>query len=372
MYSFFNAKACVFGLLLGTLLLTSCETDIDLLSDEGDVAVVYGLLDPDQETQYIKINKTFVGQESAEVMAQNPDNFNYPEGSLDVMLEAYKGSTLKQTLVAQRTENNPKSGNGNDGQPGIFSTANNVLYTFNTEGTNALDKDTAVTYKLIINNKLTGERVTSETQLVSDFRWGLVTQPVSILSFALGDLKFANGRGGFKDYIFEWTTVRHAKRYELDMVLRYREVDTDTSDYFTYEFPVGVAITSSTQGRQKLSITYDGESFYRRLNEYFSRQPAKKRLVESIDLRFTVGGDEINTYVLVGQPSLGIVQERPEYTNIDNGLGIFSTRRVFYFPGYLLDASSVDELIAGKYTLGSGLSFCQRQKNTSPVSYECN
>jgi hypothetical protein len=51
----------------------------------------------------------------------------------------------------------------------------------------------------------------------------------------------------------------------------------------------------------------------------------------------------------VNEPSNSIVQERPEYTNINNGIGIFSCRyeviRSFY-----LNANSREELRNGEYT----------------------
>ena len=41
---------------------------------------------------------------------------------------------------------------------------------------------------------------------------------------------------------------------------------------------------------------------------------------------FTIAADELNTYMEVTEPSFTIVQEKPPYTNIVNGIGIFSAR----------------------------------------------
>ena len=63
-----------FILALVILSIASCETDIDLISDEGDSTVVFALLDPDTSIQFIKINKTFVGEQDAAVLAQDPSS----------------------------------------------------------------------------------------------------------------------------------------------------------------------------------------------------------------------------------------------------------------------------------------------------------
>jgi hypothetical protein len=49
-------------LSLATLTLIGCETDVDLNAPYDSTTIVYGLLDPVQDTQWIKINKTFLGE----------------------------------------------------------------------------------------------------------------------------------------------------------------------------------------------------------------------------------------------------------------------------------------------------------------------
>jgi len=43
----------------GTLLLSACSTDLDVIGDYKETMIVYGLLDQAQDTQYVKINKAF-------------------------------------------------------------------------------------------------------------------------------------------------------------------------------------------------------------------------------------------------------------------------------------------------------------------------
>ena len=49
--------------------LFSCETDFDVNANWKDVTIVYGLIDPNNEDQLIKINKAYLGQGDAIQMA---------------------------------------------------------------------------------------------------------------------------------------------------------------------------------------------------------------------------------------------------------------------------------------------------------------
>jgi len=47
----------------------------------------------------------------------------------------------------------------------------------------------------------------------------------------------------------------------------------------------------------------------------------------------TVGTQELQTYINVNQPYSSIVQERPSYSNINNGIGLFSSRFTYLVEG---------------------------------------
>jgi hypothetical protein len=45
-----------------------------------------------------------------------------------------------------------------------------------------------------------------------------------------------------------------------------------------------------------------------------------------VDYVVSAAGVEYNTYLNVNEPSTSLVQDRPEYTNIENGFGLLSSR----------------------------------------------
>ena len=73
-------------------LFLSCETDFEINASWKNVAIVYGLLDQSETVQYIRINKAFLGDEDAYVMASISDSINYDPSNLEVKIEKISAS----------------------------------------------------------------------------------------------------------------------------------------------------------------------------------------------------------------------------------------------------------------------------------------
>ena len=59
----------------------------------------------------------------------------------------------------------------------------------------------------------------------------------------------------------------------------------------------------------------------------------------------TLGTQDLKTYIDVNEPITGIVQERPQFTNINNGIGLFSSRYTREYVNLPLSPESLDYLI---------------------------
>ena len=69
----------------------------------------------------------------------------------------------------------------------------------------------------------------------------------------------------------------------------------------------------------------------------------KYRYADSLQFQINVAADDMTTYLNVNQPSNTVAQERPQYTNIENGLGLFSSRNSITRTKYI-DDFTVDTL----------------------------
>jgi hypothetical protein len=86
------------------------------------------------------------------------------------------------------------------------------------------------------------------------------------------------------------------------------------------------------------------EAYYRFLYNNIGPTDDLVRIFKGIDVEIWAAADDYATYINVNQPSQGIVQEKPMFTNVDGGIGLFSSRGRAIKKNVKLSASSMDSL----------------------------
>ena len=82
-----------FGILFASLF-SACETDVDLNAPYKSTTIVFGLLDPGADTQFVKITKTFLGNGNNLEYAQIRDSSEYQWEEFNfIHLEEYNPNT---------------------------------------------------------------------------------------------------------------------------------------------------------------------------------------------------------------------------------------------------------------------------------------
>ena len=288
------------------ILFSSCETDFDVNAQWEDVTIVYGLIDPNIEDQLIKINKAFLGQGDALQMASIADSSNYNPSDLHVKIHRIRQQAFNQYDTLSSVTLNDTILDKDDG---LFTTDNNIIYTFKKPSsfynTNSL-------YALEIINLISGHKVTSQTEIINtfsfeslnpSFEWGLYN----------GDLPDSLK---FRTKNIEWQPSTNGVIYQLDIVINYIENND------TINLPWSQPLVEYTSGNMSLKIK--GDQFFQFLTTNLTNNTPKQFL--NLDLVMTVGSDDLKTYINVNKPFSGIVQERPVFSNINNGVGLFSSR----------------------------------------------
>jgi hypothetical protein len=307
-------------LILGVfaVILTSCETDFDVNAEWEEVTVVYGLLDAGDEmkTQQIKISKAFLGKMDALQMAQYADSINFKQGELAVKVIRVKNNGIRDTIALVEVPTLR--------DPGIFNDSI-MMYTF--ENDDFLNSNSE--YELLIKNNITGNEVSSKTNIVSNFDFDNVFRNNKAFQFG-----FYNN-GDYSVSTITWDDSNdNGKIYQLDLVINY----TENSEVKELVFSQDLLDDSESK------ISIEGERFFNFLREEITKDDTKVRYFNSIDLVMTVGSEDLNTYIKVNKPITGIVQERPQFTNINNGIGLFSSRYTKVRYGFPLTSSSIDFL----------------------------
>ena len=302
-----------FGIvLLMAIGFISCETDIKVNADPTDITVVYGLIDPADTVHYLKINKAFLGEGSALDLANNADNYNYSDSELNVRIDG-NGKSYSLTRVINEVTKDA----------GIFDNSTNVLYKFNEPLIN-LD----ATYNLKIVNTQLNKEITSSTKIVGN---SIVEAPKksNTLSFWSGNVSTGNG-------VSEAVTIiagDNVGRIQAFLVFNYIENYTTASGLAPVSKKVLLNLGEKKiagDSDSKLNFLVKGQNFMDNIKENVSNPSTianfSHRELANISIELSVAGSELSTYMEAKAPSTTVNQDKPNYTNLINGIGIFSSR----------------------------------------------
>ncbi|MBU0764314.1 MAG: DUF4249 family protein [Bacteroidetes bacterium] len=348
-------KSTLLCLIALFVFLLSCRTDFDVNEEWEDITVVFGLLDQADSAHYLRINKTFLGNEDAYIMAQSADSLYYED--LVVTLEEWKDGHPTKSFSMCKSENEFVK------EEGIFANFPNILY----KTTEKLDS--SAEYRLSIYIPGYDKEVTASTQLIHglhiDYMFLAPQKEIGIIS----------------DESFKIGSAENAKVY--DVILRFHYYETYDEMNFVHDsidWRLPQVTSGGTAGGENIEISFAGSSFQSFLlanleeNTNIRRVARSKRNKDNFppsamdythgafDIVISMGGQDLYTYITVSAPSQGIVQEKPAFTNIsDGGLGLFSCRNSRTIYGKEMGSMSIDTLALSAST--KKLNFADSQGN---------
>jgi len=287
---------------LPLLFMPSCETDVDINATWEEITIVYGLLDQRDDVHYFRINKAFLGGNVLEI-AKIADSSSY-KNDLQVILEGYENSSLKQTIQFDTATISNKD-------TGFWYNPYMIVY----KGTGQLNP--GYQYKLYIKNTKSGKEIRSNTYLVKDF--SIEAPPAG------GKINFI-----YDQYVnFKWKYAVNAIRYEPLIIFKYWEIPLGTSDtilkYMDWTQPTKYGDNLTGDGEMQ-PLAVSSNAFYSTVETKMDKNFEGQRLADSIFFYVSAAGSEYDAYLKVNEPSSSLVTDRPEYTNIEGGFGFLSSR----------------------------------------------
>jgi len=329
-------KAVFYSLFIVIIFVfAGCTTKFDINATPQDITVVYGLLNQSDSTQYIKITKAFLGESSAYEMAQDPSLSSYGNDLTVTLTEMYDGNTMRTITLQKSVVANKDSG--------MFYYPNQEIYLFKPVPL----LNAKYTYKLTVKNNTSNKLTTATTGMVNDFT---VQKP----AYNPGNpqIGFVGSNGDYSTNDAEWRSSLNGRIYEPLFRFHYREVNKaslDTSSDKYVDWVLSSVTSETTAGGEDLTISYDGKSFYKLIQAKIPINTNVDRIIGKVDFIISAGGDDLSIYIGLNKPTGSIVQERPSYTNVTNGVGIFSCRFSKKYT-YTLNQYSVNKLLNGEYT----------------------
>ena len=375
-------KKIIFLLSPILLLLSSCETDFDVTGEWEEITVVYGILDKQDDTHYIRINKAYLGEEDAFIMGTENDSINFSNLTVRLIRATETGTLIDSIELIETTVNL---------EQGIFGDSLNPLQKlWKTDA----QLDSSNIYHLKVINNFSGKVVTSQTP---------VLRKISISAPSISSnvkVTFVNNSDAYQSFVIKFGPTDNAKVYETSLAFYYRDIDTIAQDTTLYSlrWKQGNYVADGNE-TNSIQVNVEGENFYSLLsttqiihrfdennNTWVAVYSADntpvikplpgnyKRLIgkgkinnigninteDHVDVFINAGAEELYNYIEINKPAAsGVLLDKPVYTNIENGLGILSTRAHNSVLNKELNEKSVNELINGDYT--SHLIF--RQEN---------
>ncbi len=326
-------------LALSMITIVGCETEIDIIAPQKDVTVIYGLLEENKSRHYIRINKAFIGEESASVLAKTQGVNEYSDDELQaVVFEISKKEPnededtinrypLTSTYITSKSD-------------GLFFNDSNKVYYFDAVLKISNGNNTFV-YRIECTINVEGEEtkvVTAESGVIGGGDVPLTLVKPRLANSTTEDRSEIDfvGNGDYRNSL-DVTWMRPAGGVSFTSFYRFyfTEVDIVTNERSrdSLLFAIGTkrVTTQESTNSGEVNFTMNPEEFYIRMKTQFEDynfdNPTFNRFAsDTIEFFLEVADNTLATYIEVNQPSTAIAQERPEYTNVENGIGVFASR----------------------------------------------
>ena len=197
---------------LAASMFSACDNDLDVAADWKEIAVVYGLLNPTDDVQYIRIQRAYLDEVQGALRFKDETDSLYFD-SLIVRITEFKNSVETNTYDLTRIDGNLE---GIQKDSGLFNTSSNYLYRLKAK-INRSSFANDYSYKLTILNPETGYLVTASTLTVGAAE---IDAPITVNS----DELIITDREGFK-VVGAYVEGKNAKAYDMIMRIRVEEID---------------------------------------------------------------------------------------------------------------------------------------------------
>ena len=299
---------------VAAIAFTACNNEFSPNADWQETMLVYGLLDHDDDTTWVRVQKCFLGEGDMLAMTSIMDSSNYPEGELDVKIVEWNADSVQlERGVLKKLSETGKVFDFQykllgDKPEGGFYAPQQPIYYCRTKGQMSNKK----IYELRVVNKRTGVRVTSETSLLGT----IDPNTIKVNNNQLGSFNFVNGKASVA-----WNNVKRARVFQPMIRFFYRNAGFDSIMHVDILCPTREATNELVLNSQVSQVFFGSE-----LTKQITDHETIKNPYDSICLYLFAGDENFKLYRSVSAPPSTIVQERGIYTNIEGGLGIFASR----------------------------------------------
>ncbi len=312
-------------LLALTVIAAACGNEVDIYTLGEPTPVVYCLLDPGSASQYVRIGRSYQGDSSLILHTPDADSLTW-DTPVEVYIEEYSANNLIQTYRF-----NPDLTLSKDS--GFFDQSALRIYS-------AIFKPVPGNqYQLYAYfpdlNKMVSGRTTSHG----------VPQIVDPAPIPLRKINFEAGQ----PFMIRWYPGEYSGVYESIFRIHYQDSSASGNQFKSADYSSGGIYDLRTN--QLLDHVMGGQRFFKDMAEQIPVIQDVSRKIISLEFIMISGGLDLSFLYKSSIESGTNFTNFGDYTNLVNGIGIFSSRNVSRVSNLELSNVTIDELAHGALTV---------------------
>lgn len=319
----------------------ACSSEFDAQIMSEPTPVIYGIINPADSLYQIRLTKSFIGPGSAYLYAANPDSIYYDNARVFLESHNFSGKLIDRTELFPREIEVRESG--------IFVREPNTIY------------ETDFKSIRLRPEILEGDGIPFNIDLYIKIEIPGNAEPTEAVTRLKSDPRIIAPRGNFQKVYFygespffmEWAHSDPDTYFEIKVVMRYREILVD-GERDTEVFWVLKGIQINKQGfpggtRSIYSYYFRPENFYSQVRAAIPPDPlVKGRSISDIDFIILTSDGVVKEYNEI--ENITNDYNGASYTNITNGLGLFSSYNTKGVYKQKLGPREMDSLALGSFT----------------------
>lgn len=283
-------------LILSVLSLGACKNDIEINAPWKEIPIVYGFLDVNKDTQYIRVQKAY----------QNSIDLTTAEGAQISDSLYFKNAVVEVDGVPfTKITTIPKNS-------GLFASDVNFIYMAK------MSINPGKIYNFKLTSGETGISYTSSTSIVDK---------AEIMTISPNYRLYIRPYQDFNRIQFQFKPGARAALYDVGIRFWYKEYPVGNAanfelKYIDYYLDKNWSVDAAS-GKSYVPTSREWINFLKgalKVNNDVTRE------FHQIDYVATGGSKEMKDIIDLSKPSAVIVQRKTDYSNIVGGLGIFSSR----------------------------------------------
>lgn len=273
---------------------------------------MYGVLDPASDTNYVRIQRGYLGDAAASDSYRISDSLYYDSTEIDVFIREYSLGASTFDREAALIWDNSKTLDS-----GTYTGEGHHLYRIPSNFDIQSDKE----YEVIVRRS-DGTEASARTGMVGRIRILRPLSPISIRIFN-GQIIFTADQETTEP---NPEATQKMTAYQPVLYFNYKEVNLSTNEegYHT----VAIRLPLQETRFDQTEILYSGSQLYAALAGAIEPDPSKNilRFFQDIDLEITGVSEDMMTYIELNRPATGVNQNRPQFEQVVNGTGILTSR----------------------------------------------